>query len=73
MELHWLHFTAINFVIMCVLMIVLSKVFPTSKSAESISLSPETEGTWGIAKGLGFTVIVLVFLIYAFLHNLGSS
>lgn len=72
-ELHWLHFTAINFVIMCVLMIVLSKVFPTSNSAESISLYPETEGTWRMAKGLGFTVIVLVFLIYAFLHNLGSS
>ncbi len=71
-EIHWLHIAGGNFVIICVLMLILSKVYPSSESAESVVLAPETEGAWRLAKGLGFTVIVLVFLIYSFLHNIGS-
>ena len=72
MKMHWLHVAGANFVIICVLMLILSKVFPSEKSSDEVALKPETEGTWGMAKGLGLTVIILVFLIYSFLHNLGS-
>lgn len=72
-ELHWLHVAGMNFAIICVLMLILSKVYPTDKSADAVALKPETEGAWRLAKGIGFTVIVMVFLIYSFLHNLGSA
>ena len=72
-ELHWLHVAGINFAVICVLMLILSKVFPSNKSSEEVALKPETEGAWRLAKGIGFTVIVMVFLIYSFLHNLVSA
>ena len=40
---------------------------------EDVALKPETEGAWSWAKGLGFTVVVMVFLIYTFLHHIGSA
>ncbi len=73
MKMHWLHVAGANFVMICIIMLVFSKVFPSERSAESVALEPETEGAWGFAKGLGFTVIIFVFLIYAFLHHLGSA
>ncbi|MBT6769454.1 MAG: solute:sodium symporter family transporter, partial [Opitutales bacterium] len=72
-EIHWLHVAGMNFAIMCVLMLVLSKTMKGSENRDTVALEPETEGAWGMAKGIGFTVIVLVFLIYTFLHNLGSA
>jgi SSS family solute:Na+ symporter len=72
-EIHWLHVAGANFAIMCVLMLVLSKTMKRSEGRDTVALEPETEGAWGMAKGIGFTVIVLVFLIYTFLHNLGSA
>jgi len=72
-EVHWLHVAGANFVIICVLMLVLSKVYPSERTSESVALVPETEGAWRMAKGLGFAVIVMVFLIYSFLHNIGSA
>ncbi len=70
--LHWLHIAGINFAIICALMLVLSKIYPLKKSRETVALVPETEGAWRLAKGLGFTLFVLVLLIYTFLHNVGS-
>jgi len=71
--LHWLHVAAIIFAIICSLMLILSKVYPLKKSREDVVLKPETEGAWSWAKGLGFTVVVMVFLIYTFLHHIGSA
>ena len=71
--LHWLHVAAIIFGIICSLMLILSKVYPLKKSREDVALKPETEGAWSWAKGLGFTVVVMVFLIYTFLYHIGSA
>ncbi len=69
-EIHWLHAVGVNFVFMCGLMLVLSRLMPSNEPGDTIALTPALSGWWPLAKPNGACVIVLVFAIYTVLHQL---
>ena len=71
-ELHWLHFAGLSFVVMCLLMLVLTRLFPDDEKHRTNPIKPDTANAWRIAKAVSFVVVVFVFLIYTFLHTISS-
>jgi SSS family solute:Na+ symporter len=71
-EIHWLHSVGVNFVFMCSLMLILSRLIAPSGSEDAAALIPADSGWWPLAKPVGAGMIVLVFAIYTVLHQLGS-
>ncbi|MEZ5275952.1 MAG: solute:sodium symporter family transporter [Opitutaceae bacterium] len=71
-EIHWLHSVGLNFVFMCGLMALLSRLIPAGETSDEGVLRPAVSGWWRLAKPMSAALIVLVFALYVLLHQLGN-
>ena len=72
MEMHWLHFAAINFVFLCVFMAVAGKLKPSSRVAMAADGITSGDPEWSAVRITSGMVVVATLGLYIGLHILGS-